>query len=71
MPEAATEEDTEDVGDTGDMEPSEPSGGPGSEPPPLPKKVPGNHIQGLRRRRKSSPKKPLPNKPQDFQVRSW
>uniref|UniRef100_A0A8C3V872 Dysferlin n=1 Tax=Catharus ustulatus TaxID=91951 RepID=A0A8C3V872_CATUS len=42
---------------------------PGSEPPPLPKKPPGNHIQGLRRRRKSSPKKPLPNKPQDFQIR--
>uniref|UniRef100_A0A8C3Y8P9 Dysferlin n=1 Tax=Catharus ustulatus TaxID=91951 RepID=A0A8C3Y8P9_CATUS len=65
----ATEEDTEDVGDAGDTEPSEPSGAPGSEPPPLPKKPPGNHIQGLRRRRKSSPKKPLPNKPQDFQIR--
>ncbi|XP_032915724.1 dysferlin isoform X9 [Catharus ustulatus] len=67
--EVATEEDTEDVGDAGDTEPSEPSGAPGSEPPPLPKKPPGNHIQGLRRRRKSSPKKPLPNKPQDFQIR--
>uniref|UniRef100_A0A803VSF5 Dysferlin n=1 Tax=Ficedula albicollis TaxID=59894 RepID=A0A803VSF5_FICAL len=66
--ETAGEEDTEDPEAAGDTEPSASSGAPGSEPPSLPGKPhPGNHIQGLKRRRRSSPKKPLPNKPQDFQ----
>uniref|UniRef100_A0A803VMJ0 Dysferlin n=1 Tax=Ficedula albicollis TaxID=59894 RepID=A0A803VMJ0_FICAL len=66
----AGEEDTEDPEAAGDTEPSASSGAPGSEPPSLPGKPhPGNHIQGLKRRRRSSPKKPLPNKPQDFQIR--
>ncbi|XP_016160731.1 PREDICTED: dysferlin isoform X5 [Ficedula albicollis] len=68
--ETAGEEDTEDPEAAGDTEPSASSGAPGSEPPSLPGKPhPGNHIQGLKRRRRSSPKKPLPNKPQDFQIR--
>uniref|UniRef100_A0A8D2MC64 C2 domain-containing protein n=1 Tax=Zonotrichia albicollis TaxID=44394 RepID=A0A8D2MC64_ZONAL len=54
---------------TGDTEPSASSGAPGSEPPSLPRKPSGNHIQGVKRRRRSSPKKPLSNKPQDFQIR--
>uniref|UniRef100_A0A672V8D0 Dysferlin n=1 Tax=Strigops habroptila TaxID=2489341 RepID=A0A672V8D0_STRHB len=65
----AGEEETEDQGATGDeMEPSSSSGPPGSEPPSLPHKTPVHHIQGVKRRR-SSPKKPLSNKPQDFQIR--
>uniref|UniRef100_A0A8C3RGE9 Dysferlin n=1 Tax=Cyanoderma ruficeps TaxID=181631 RepID=A0A8C3RGE9_9PASS len=48
---------------------AESSGAPGSEPPSFPRKPPGNHIQGVKRRRRSSPKKPLSNKPQDFQIR--
>uniref|UniRef100_A0A803VQD3 Dysferlin n=1 Tax=Ficedula albicollis TaxID=59894 RepID=A0A803VQD3_FICAL len=68
LEETAGEEDTEDPEAAGDTEPSASSGAPGSEPPSLPGKPhPGNHIQGLKRRRRSSPKKPLPNKPQDFQ----
>ncbi|TRZ10061.1 hypothetical protein HGM15179_017049 [Zosterops borbonicus] len=66
----AGEEDTEDPEAAADTEPSaESSGAPGSEPPSLPRKPPGNHIQGVKRRRRSSPKKPLSNKPQDFQIR--
>ncbi|XP_066173633.1 dysferlin isoform X9 [Sylvia atricapilla] len=68
--ETAGEEDTEDPEAVGDTEPSaESSGAPGSEPPSFPRKPPGNHIQGLKRRRRNSPKKPLSNKPQDFQIR--
>ncbi|XP_063013875.1 dysferlin isoform X9 [Melospiza melodia melodia] len=67
--ETAGEEDTEDPEATGDTEPSASSGAPGSEPPSLPRKPSGNHIQGVKRRRRSSPKKPLSNKPQDFQIR--
>ncbi|XP_068045268.1 dysferlin isoform X5 [Anomalospiza imberbis] len=67
--ETAGEEDTEDPEAAGDTEPSASSGAPGSEPPSLPRKPPGNHIQGMKRRRRSSPKKPLSNKPQDFQIR--
>ncbi|RLV89969.1 hypothetical protein DV515_00014614 [Chloebia gouldiae] len=67
--ETAGEEDTEDPEATGDTEPSASSGAPGSEPPSFPRKLPGNHIQGVKRRRRSSPKKPLSNKPQDFQIR--
>ncbi|XP_014116620.1 PREDICTED: dysferlin isoform X11 [Pseudopodoces humilis] len=67
--ETAGEEDTEDPEATGDTEPSASSGAPGSEAPSFPKKPPGNHIQGVKRRRRSSPKKPLSNKPQDFQIR--
>ncbi|XP_056346407.1 dysferlin isoform X9 [Oenanthe melanoleuca] len=68
--ETAGEEDTEDPEAAGDTEPSASSGAPGSEPPSLPRKPhPGNHIQGVKRRRRSSPKKPLSNKPQDFQIR--
>uniref|UniRef100_A0A8C8BNQ2 Dysferlin n=1 Tax=Otus sunia TaxID=257818 RepID=A0A8C8BNQ2_9STRI len=67
--ETAGEEETEDQAATGDeTEPSSSSGPPGSEPPSLPRKPPVHHIQGLKRRR-SSPKKPLSNKPQDFQIR--
>ncbi|XP_019351178.2 dysferlin isoform X1 [Alligator mississippiensis] len=66
----AGEEDTEDLIVTGDEE--EPSSGPSvpsmPEQPTLPKKPPGHHVQGLKRRRSSS-KKPLSNKPQDFQIR--
>ncbi|XP_058693706.1 dysferlin isoform X9 [Poecile atricapillus] len=68
--ETAGEEDTEDPEATGDTEPSASSGAPGSEPPSFPKKPPGNHIHGVkRRRRRSSPQKLLSNKPQDFQIR--
>ncbi|XP_074396812.1 dysferlin isoform X5 [Zonotrichia albicollis] len=67
--ETGGEEDTEDPEATGDTEPSASSGAPGSEPPSLPRKPSGNHIQGVKRRRRSSPKKPLSNKPQDFQIR--
>ncbi|KAM3672294.1 dysferlin [Ammospiza maritima maritima] len=67
--ETAGEEDTEDPEAMGDTEPSASSGAPGSEPPSLPRKPSGNHIQGVKRRRRSSPKKPLSNKPQDFQIR--
>ncbi|XP_030803168.1 dysferlin isoform X10 [Camarhynchus parvulus] len=67
--ETAGEEDTEDPEAAGDTEPSASSGAPGSEPPSLPRKPSGNHIQGVKRRRRSSPKKPLSNKPQDFQIR--
>ncbi|XP_062349232.1 dysferlin isoform X4 [Cinclus cinclus] len=67
--ETAGEEDTEDLEAAGDTEPSASSGAPGSEPPSLPRKPSGNHIQGVKRRRRSSPKKPLSNKPQDFQIR--
>ncbi|XP_077638790.1 dysferlin isoform X2 [Lonchura striata] len=67
--ETAGEEDTEDPEATGDTEPSASSGAPGSEPPSFPRKPSGNHIQGVKRRRRSSPKKPLSNKPQDFQIR--
>ncbi|XP_071312012.1 dysferlin isoform X7 [Agelaius tricolor] len=67
--ETAGEEDTEDPEATGDTEPSASSGAPGSEPPSLPRKPSGNHIQGVKRRKRSSPKKPLSNKPQDFQIR--
>uniref|UniRef100_A0A8C3KLL1 Dysferlin n=1 Tax=Calidris pygmaea TaxID=425635 RepID=A0A8C3KLL1_9CHAR len=67
--ETAGEEETEDQTATGDeTEPSSSSGPPGSEPPSLPRKPPVHHVQGLKRRR-SSPKKPLSNKPQDFQIR--
>uniref|UniRef100_A0A8D0G231 Dysferlin n=1 Tax=Strix occidentalis caurina TaxID=311401 RepID=A0A8D0G231_STROC len=67
--ETAGEEETEDQAATGDeTEPSSSSGPPGSEPPSLPRKPPVHHVQGLKRRR-SSPKKPLSNKPQDFQIR--
>lgn len=67
--ETAGEEETEDQTATGDeTEPSSSSGPPGSEPPSLPRKPPVHHVQGVKRRR-SSPKKPLSNKPQDFQVR--
>nr|XP_009680174.1 PREDICTED: dysferlin [Struthio camelus australis] len=66
--ETAAEEDTEDQTATGDE--TEPSSGPsGAEQPTLPRKPPAHHIHGIKRR-KSSPKKPLPNKPQDFQVSS-
>ncbi|XP_077034034.1 dysferlin isoform X5 [Agelaius phoeniceus] len=67
--ETAGEEDTEDPEAMGDTEPSASSGAPGSEPPSLPRKPSGNHIQGVKRRKRSSPKKPLSNKPQDFQIR--
>ncbi|XP_066041226.1 dysferlin isoform X8 [Chamaea fasciata] len=68
--ETAGEEDTEDAEAAGDTEPSAASSGaPGSEPPSFPRKPPGNHSQGVKRRRRSSPKKPLLNKPQDFQIR--
>ncbi|XP_041320534.1 dysferlin isoform X5 [Pyrgilauda ruficollis] len=67
--ETAGEEDTEDPEATADTDPSASSGAPGSEPPSFPRKPPGNHIQGVKRRRRSSPKKPLSNKPQDFQIR--
>ncbi|XP_041283516.1 dysferlin isoform X8 [Onychostruthus taczanowskii] len=67
--ETAGEEDTEDPEATADTEPSASSGAPGSEPPSFPRKPSGNHIQGVKRRRRSSPKKPLSNKPQDFQIR--
>ncbi|XP_064275238.1 dysferlin isoform X6 [Passer domesticus] len=67
--ETAGEEDTEDPEATADTEPSASSGAPGSEPPTFPRKPSGNHIQGVKRRRRSSPKKPLSNKPQDFQIR--
>ncbi|XP_072783930.1 dysferlin isoform X7 [Taeniopygia guttata] len=67
--ETAGEEDMEDPEATGDTEPSASSGAPGSEPPSFPRKPSGNHIQGVKRRRRSSPKKPLSNKPQDFQIR--
>uniref|UniRef100_A0A8C4XTP5 Dysferlin n=1 Tax=Falco tinnunculus TaxID=100819 RepID=A0A8C4XTP5_FALTI len=67
--ETTGEEETEDQAATGDeTEPSSSSGPPGSEPPSLPRKPPVHHVQGLKRRR-SSPKKPLSNKPQDFQIR--
>ncbi|XP_026702658.1 dysferlin [Athene cunicularia] len=67
--ETAGEEETEDQAATGDeTEPSSSSGPPGSEPPSLPRKPPVHHVQGLKRRR-SSHKKPLSNKPQDFQIR--
>uniref|UniRef100_A0A8C3E4X3 Dysferlin n=1 Tax=Corvus moneduloides TaxID=1196302 RepID=A0A8C3E4X3_CORMO len=67
--ETAGEEDPEDPEATGDTEPSASSGAPGSEPPSFPRKPSGNLIQGMKRRRRSSPKKPLSNKPQDFQIR--
>ncbi|XP_030306340.1 dysferlin isoform X6 [Calypte anna] len=68
-PEVAGEEETEDQLATGDeMEPSSSSlGPPGPEPPVLPHKPPMHHLHGLKRRRSS--KKPLSNKPQDFQIR--
>lgn len=62
------EEEAEDRAATGDETEPAPSGPPGSEPPSLPRKPPVHHVHGVRRRR-SSPKKPLSNKPQDFQVR--
>ncbi|XP_033920481.1 dysferlin [Melopsittacus undulatus] len=69
VPETTGEEETEDQGATGDeMEPSSSSGPPGSEPPSLPHKPPVPHVHGVKRRRSSS-KKPLSNKPQDFQIR--
>uniref|UniRef100_A0A8C3SZQ8 Dysferlin n=1 Tax=Chelydra serpentina TaxID=8475 RepID=A0A8C3SZQ8_CHESE len=52
---------------TGDE--TEPSTGPsGSEQPTLPRKPPSHHVHGIKRR-KSTPKKLLSNKPQDFQIR--
>uniref|UniRef100_A0A8B9ZGF3 Dysferlin n=1 Tax=Anas platyrhynchos TaxID=8839 RepID=A0A8B9ZGF3_ANAPL len=62
------EEEAEDRPATGDETEPAPSGPPGSEPPSLPRKPPVHHVHGVRRRR-SSPKKPLSNKPQDFQIR--
>uniref|UniRef100_A0A8C3IJY9 Dysferlin n=1 Tax=Chrysemys picta bellii TaxID=8478 RepID=A0A8C3IJY9_CHRPI len=63
----AGEEDTEDQIVTGDE--TEPSTGPsGSEQPTLPRKPPSHHVHGIKRR-KSTPKKLLSNKPQDFQIR--
>ncbi|KAM9193801.1 dysferlin isoform 6-T6 [Mergus octosetaceus] len=62
------EEEAEDRAATGDETEPAPSGPPGSEPPSLPRKPPVHHVHGVRRRR-SSPKKPLSNKPQDFQIR--
>uniref|UniRef100_A0A8B9EJU5 Dysferlin n=1 Tax=Anser cygnoides TaxID=8845 RepID=A0A8B9EJU5_ANSCY len=53
---------------TGDETEPTSSGPAGSEPPSLPRKPPVHHVHGVRRRR-SSPKKPLSNKPQDFQIR--
>uniref|UniRef100_A0A493TPC9 Dysferlin n=1 Tax=Anas platyrhynchos platyrhynchos TaxID=8840 RepID=A0A493TPC9_ANAPP len=61
-------EEAEDRPATGDETEPAPSGPPGSEPPSLPRKPPVHHVHGVRRRR-SSPKKPLSNKPQDFQIR--
>ncbi|XP_063313638.1 dysferlin isoform X3 [Pelobates fuscus] len=64
----AGEEDTEDqivTGDEGDTI-SQVAGG--SEQPSLPKKPPHLPVQGLKRK-KSSAKKILSNKPQDFQIR--
>ncbi|XP_064007302.1 dysferlin isoform X10 [Pogoniulus pusillus] len=67
--EMAGEEETEDQAVAGDeTEPSSSSGPAGSEPPLLPHKPPVHHVHGLRRRR-SSHRKPLSNKPQDFQIR--
>lgn len=67
--EAATEEEGDDQAATGDeLEPPS-SGLPGSEPPSLPRRPPAPRGRGVKRRR-SSPKKPLSNKPQDFQVRA-
>ncbi|XP_048797655.1 dysferlin isoform X3 [Lagopus muta] len=66
--EAATEEEGDDQAATGDeLEPPS-SGLPGSEPPSLPHRPPAPRGRGVKRRR-SSPKKPLSNKPQDFQIR--
>ncbi|KAI6069765.1 Dysferlin isoform X1 [Aix galericulata] len=62
------EEEAEDRAATGDETEPAPSGPPGSEPPSLSRKPPVHHVHGVRRRR-SSPKKPLSNKPQDFQIR--
>uniref|UniRef100_A0A8C3IJP6 Dysferlin n=1 Tax=Chrysemys picta bellii TaxID=8478 RepID=A0A8C3IJP6_CHRPI len=67
LPDTAGEEDTEDQIVTGDE--TEPSTGPsGSEQPTLPRKPPSHHVHGIKRR-KSTPKKLLSNKPQDFQIR--
>ncbi|XP_025904647.1 dysferlin [Nothoprocta perdicaria] len=65
LTEPATEEDLEDQPVTGD-ETEPPSGPPAAEQPALPRKPPAHH--GLKRR-KSAPKKPLSDKPQDFQIR--
>ncbi|XP_039234377.1 dysferlin-like, partial [Pipra filicauda] len=66
--EAAEEEEPEDPGVTGDeAEPSSSSGPPGSEPPPPHRPQTQPSLRG--RRGRSSPKKPLANKPQDFQIR--
>uniref|UniRef100_A0A8B9EGZ2 Dysferlin n=1 Tax=Anser cygnoides TaxID=8845 RepID=A0A8B9EGZ2_ANSCY len=62
------EEEAEDRAATGDETEPTSSGPAGSEPPSLPRKPPVHHVHGVRRRR-SSPKKPLSNKPQDFQIR--
>uniref|UniRef100_A0A8C3SZQ0 Dysferlin n=1 Tax=Chelydra serpentina TaxID=8475 RepID=A0A8C3SZQ0_CHESE len=66
-PSLGSREDTEDQMVTGDE--TEPSTGPsGSEQPTLPRKPPSHHVHGIKRR-KSTPKKLLSNKPQDFQIR--
>ncbi|XP_052538887.1 dysferlin isoform X5 [Tympanuchus pallidicinctus] len=68
LTEAATEEEGDDQAATGDeLEPPS-SGLPGSEPPSLPRRPPAPRGRGVKRRR-SLPKKPLSNKPQDFQIR--
>nr|XP_033809300.1 dysferlin isoform X2 [Geotrypetes seraphini] len=63
------EEDFEDLTDIGD-EGETPSGlpGPAAEQPTLPKKPALYPVQGIKRKRSAS-KKPLSNKPQDFQIR--
>lgn len=66
--EVATEEEGEDQVVTGDETEPPSSGPPGSEPPSVPHRPPAPRGRGVKRRR-SSPKKPLSNKPQDFQVR--
>eukprot|EP00076_Gallus_gallus_P040100 XP_025005638.1 dysferlin isoform X5 [Gallus gallus] len=66
--EVATEEEGEDQAVTGDETEPPSSGPPGSEPPSVPHRPPAPRGRGVKRRR-SSPKKPLSNKPQDFQIR--
>ncbi|XP_067324533.1 dysferlin isoform X1 [Anolis sagrei] len=68
MTDTAGEEEAEDLLGTGDEE--EPLVGPASpEQPSAPRKPPSHAVHGTRRRRRSGPKKPLSNKPQDFQIR--
>ncbi|KAM8808575.1 dysferlin [Eudromia elegans] len=67
LTDVTAEEDTEDPGATGDeTEPS--SGPPASEQPTLPRRPPVHRGRSTARR-KRPPKKPLSNKPQDFQIR--